>query len=190
MERINGLCRVLAVCALIFLIALSQFELLKKSEAAKQAEEVFAQQIYEIQTALNKDHKKKIVLFETGSLSKDYSQEQLDQMISAWIKKAANGRTYSKEAISEIQKEIAALYKKQKEIAADPLYSTASGWIINLSVAVLIICNLNIILVHTRRRKVTCQKQNNPANETTKCSDALNSDKENIDDTAYNDIQK
>lgn len=142
MERINGLCRALAVCALTMLLAVGQFGLLEQSEAAKQAEEVLSEQIYEIQTALNEDHKKKIVLFEAGSLSEDFTQEQLDQMISAWIKKAADGRTYSKKAISEMQKEITALYKKQKEIASDPVYTAVFDRIFYLSVAVLIICNL------------------------------------------------
>ena len=42
MERINGLCRALAVCALTMLLAVGQFGLLEQSEAAKQAEEVLS----------------------------------------------------------------------------------------------------------------------------------------------------
>lgn len=179
MERINGLCRVLAVCALTMLLAVGQFGLLEKSEAAKQAEDVLSEQIYEIQTALNEDHKKKIVLFKAGSLSEDYTQEQLDQMISAWIKKAADGRTYSKKAISEMQKEIAALYKKQKEIASDPLYTAVFNRIFYLSGAVLIICTLNVLLIHVRKRKAKQTKENNIADEAKKSFDSLVSDEEN-----------
>ena len=179
MERINGLCRALAVCALTMLLAVGQFGLLEQSEAAKQAEEVLSEQIYEIQTALNEDHKKKIVLFEAGSLSEDFTQEQLDQMISAWIKKAADGRTYSKKAISEMQKEITALYKKQKEIASDPVYTAVFNRIFYLSVAVLIICTLNVLLIHVRKRKATQTKENNIADEAKKSFDSLVSDEEN-----------
>lgn len=185
MERINGLCRALAVCALTMLLAVGQFGLLEKSEAAKQAEEVLSEQIYEIQTALNEDHKKKIVLFEAGSLSEDFTQEQLDQMISAWIKKAADGRTYSKKAISEMQKEITALYKKQKEIASDPVYTAVFDRIFYLSVAVLIICNLNVLFTHVRNRKTTRANENNIASEAKESADSFISDEENS--TASND---
>lgn len=179
MERINGLCRALAVCALTMLLAVGQFGLLEKSEAAKQAEEVLSEQIYEIQTALNEDHKKKIVLFEAGSLSEDFTQEQLDQMISAWIKKAADGRTYSKKAISEMQKEITALYKKQKEIASDPVYTAVFDRIFYLSVAALIICNLNVLFTHVRNRKTTRANENNIASEAKESADSFISDEEN-----------
>ncbi len=179
MERINGLCRALAVCALTMLLAVGQFGLLEKSEAAKQAEEVLSEQIYEIQTALNEDHKKKIVLFEAGSLSEDFTQEQLDQMISAWIKKAADGRTYSKKAISEMQKEITALYKKQKEIASDPVYTAVFDRIFYLSVAVLIICNLNVLFTHVRNRKTTRANENNIASEAKESADSFISDEAN-----------
>lgn len=179
MERINGLCRALAVCALTMLLAVGQFGLLEQSEAAKQAEEVLSKQIYEIQTALNEDHKKKIVLFEAGSLSEDFTQEQLDQMISAWIKKAADGRTYSKKAISEMQKEITALYKKQKEIASDPVYTAVFDRIFYLSVAVLIICNLNVLFTHVRNRKTTRANENNIASEAKESADSFISDEEN-----------
>ncbi len=179
MERINGLCRALAVCALTMLLAVGQFGLLEQSEAAKQAEEVLSEQIYEIQTALNEDHKKKIVLFEAGSLSEDFTQEQLDQMISAWIKKAADGRTYSKKAISEMQKEITALYKKQKEIASDPVYTAVFNRIFYLSVAVLIICNLNVLFTHVRNRKTTRANENNIASEAKESADSFISDEEN-----------
>lgn len=179
MERINGLCRALAVCALTMLLAVGQFGLLEQSEAAKQAEEVLSEQIYEIQTALNEDHKKKIVLFEAGSLSEDFTQEQLDQMISAWIKKAADGRTYSKKAISEMQKEITALYKKQKEIASDPVYTAVFDRIFYLSVAVLIICNLNVLFTHVRNRKTTRANENNIASEAKESADSFISDEEN-----------
>ena len=179
MERINGLCRALAVCALTMLLAVGQFGLLEKSEAAKQAEEVLSEQIYEIQTALNEDHKKKIVLFEAGSLSEDFTQEQLDQMISAWIKNAADGRTYSKKAISEMQKEITALYKKQKEIASDPVYTAVFDRIFYLSVAVLIICNLNVLFTHVRNRKTTRANENNIASEAKESADSFISDEEN-----------
>lgn len=185
MERINGLCRALAVCALTMLLAVGQFGLLEQSEAAKQAEEVLSEQIYEIQTALNEDHKKKIVLFEAGSLSEDFTQEQLDQMISAWIKKAADGRTYSKKAISEMQKEITALYKKQKEIASDPVYTAVFDRIFYLSVAVLIICNLNVLFAHVRNRKTTRANENNIASEAKESADSFISDEENS--TASND---
>lgn len=185
MERINGLCRALAVCALTMLLAVGQFGLLEQSEAAKQAEEVLSEQIYEIQTALNEDHKKKIVLFEAGSLSEDFTQEQLDQMISAWIKKAADGRTYSKKAISEMQKEITALYKKQKEIASDPVYTAVFNRIFYLSVAVLIICNLNVLFTHVRNRKTTRANENNIASEAKESADSFISDEENS--TASND---
>lgn len=185
MERINGLCRALAVCALTMLLAVGQFGLLEQSEAAKQAEEVLSEQIYEIQTALNEDHKKKIVLFEAGSLSEDFTQEQLDQMISAWIKKAADGRTYSKKAISEMQKEITALYKKQKEIASDPVYTAVFDRIFYLSVAVLIICNLNVLFTHVRNRKTTRANENNIASEAKESADSFISDEENS--TASND---
>lgn len=185
MERINGLCRALAVCALTMLLAVGQFGLLEKSEAAKQAEEVLSQQIYEIQTALNEDHKEKIVLFKAGSLSEDFTQEQLDQMISAWIKKAADGRTYSKKAISEMQKEITALYKKQKEIASDPVYTAVFDRIFYLSVAVLIICNLNVLFAHVRNRKTTRANENNIASEAKESADSFISDEENS--TASND---
>lgn len=185
MERINGLCRALAVCALTMLLAVGQFGLLEKSEAAKQAEEVLSEQIYEIQTALNEDHKEKIVLFEAGSLSEDFTQEQLDQMISAWIKKAADGRTYSKKAISEMQKEITALYKKQKEIASDPVYTAVFDRIFYLSVAVLIICNLNVLFTHVRNRKTTRANENNIASEAKESADSFISDEENS--TASND---
>lgn len=158
MERVNGLCRVLAICALMLLIGVGQLKMLPKSEAAKQAEEVLQQQIYEIQTALNEDNKEKILLFETGCFSKDYSQEQLNQMISKWVTKASKGRTHSKEALSEVKKEIASLYKKQKEIASDPLYKKVSDCIYMGSAVILIICNLNIILVH--RRKCQNRKEN------------------------------
>ncbi len=179
MERINGLCRALAVCALTMLLAVGQFGLLEQSEAAKQAEEVLSEQIYEIQTALNEDHKKKIVLFEAGSLSEDFTQEQLDQMISAWIKKAADGRTYSKKAISEMQKEITALYKKQKEIASDPVYTAVFDRIFYLSVAVLIICNLNVLFTHVRNRKTTRANENNIASEAKESADSFISDEAN-----------
>ncbi|MCI8849934.1 MAG: hypothetical protein HFE82_00100 [Erysipelotrichaceae bacterium] len=179
MERINGLCRALAVCALTMLLAVGQFGLLEKSEAAKQAEEVLSEQIYEIQTALNEDHKEKIVLFKAGSLSEDFTQEQLDQMISAWIKKAADGRTYSKKAISEMQKEITALYKKQKEIASDPVYTAVFDRIFYLSVAVLIICNLNVLFTHVRNRKTTRANENNIASEAKESADSFISDEEN-----------
>lgn len=179
MERINGLCRALAVCALTMLLAVGQFGLLEKSEAAKHAEEVLSEQIYEIQTALNEDHKKKIVLFEAGSLSEDFTQEQLDQMISAWIKKAADGRTYSKKAISEMQKEITALYKKQKEIASDPVYTAVFDRIFYLSVAVLIICNLNVLFTHVRNRKTTRANENNIASEAKESADSFISDEAN-----------
>lgn len=179
MERINGLCRALAVCALTMLLAVGQFGLLEQSEAAKQAEEVLSKQIYEIQTALNEDHKKKIVLFEAGSLSEDFTQEQLDQMISAWIKKAADGRTYSKKAISEMQKEITALYKKQKEIASDPVYTAVFDRIFYLSVAVLIICNLNVLFTHVRNRKTTRANENNIASEAKESADSFISDEAN-----------
>ena len=179
MERINGLCRALAVCALTMLLAVGQFGLLEQSEAAKQAEEVLSEQIYEIQTALNEDHKKKIVLFEAGSLSEDFTQEQLDQMISAWIKKAADGRTYSKKAISEMQKEITALYKKQKEIASDPVYTAVFNRIFYLSVAVLIIYNLNVLFTHVRNRKTTRANENNIASEAKESADSFISDEEN-----------
>ncbi len=179
MERINGLCRALAVCALTMLLAVGQFGLLEQSEAAKQAEEVLSEQIYEIQTALNEDHKKKIVLFEAGSLSEDFTQEQLDQMISAWIKKAADGRTYSKKAISEMQKEITALYKKQKEIASDPVYTAVFNRIFYLSVAVLIICNLNVLFTHVRNRKTTRANENNIASEAKESADSFISDEAN-----------
>ncbi len=185
MERINGLCRALAVCALTMLLAVGQFGLLEQSEAAKQAEEVLSEQIYEIQTALNEDHKEKIVLFEAGSLSEDFTQEQLDQMISAWIKKAADGRTYSKKAISEMQKEITALYKKQKEIASDPVYTAVFDRIFYLSVAVLIICNLNVLFTHVRNRKTTRANENNIASEAKESADSFISDEENS--TASND---
>lgn len=185
MERINGLCRALAVCALTMLLAVGQFGLLEKSEAAKQAEEVLSEQIYEIQTALNEDHKEKIVLFKAGSLSEDFTQEQLDQMISAWIKKAADGRTYSKKAISEMQKEITALYKKQKEIASDPVYTAVFDRIFYLSVAVLIICNLNVLFTHVRNRKTTRANENNIASEAKESADSFISDEENS--TASND---
>ncbi len=185
MERINGLCRALAVCALTMLLAVGQFGLLEQSEAAKQAEEVLSEQIYEIQTALNEDHKKKIVLFEAGSLSVDFTQEQLDQMISAWIKKAADGRTYSKKAISEMQKEITALYKKQKEIASDPVYTAVFDRIFYLSVAVLIICNLNVLFTHVRNRKKTRANEYNIASEAKESADSFISDEENS--TASND---
>lgn len=185
MERINGLCRALAVCALTMLLAVGQFGLLEQSEAAKQAEEVLSEQIYEIQTALNEDHKKKIVLFEAGSLSEDFTQEQLDQMISAWIKKAADGRTYSKKAISEMQKEITALYKKQKEIASDPVYTAVFDRIFYLSVAVLIICNLNVLFTHVRNRRTTRANENNIASEAKESADSFISDEENS--TASND---
>lgn len=185
MERINGLCRALAVCALTMLLAVGQFGLLEQSEAAKQAEEVLSEQIYEIQTALNEDHKKKIVLFEAGSLSEDFTQEQLDQMISAWIKKAADGRTYSKKAISEMQKEITALYKKQKEIASDPVYTAVFDRIFYLSVAVLIICNLNVLFTHVRNRKTTRANENNIASEAKESADSFISDEANS--TASND---
>lgn len=179
MERINGLCRALAVCALTMLLAVGQFGLLEQSEAAKQAEEVLSEQIYEIQTALNEDHKEKIVLFKAGSLSEDFTQEQLDQMISAWIKKAADGRTYSKKAISEMQKEITALYKKQKEIASDPVYTAVFDRIFYLSVAVLIICNLNVLFTHVRNRKTTRANENNIASEAKESADSFISDEEN-----------
>lgn len=179
MERINGLCRALAVCALTMLLAVGQFGLLEKSEAAKQAEEVLSEQIYEIQTALNEDHKEKIVLFKAGSLSEDFTQEQLDQMISAWIKKAADGRTYSKKAISEMQKEITALYKKQKEIASDPVYTAVFDRIFYLSVAVLIICNLNVLFTHVRNRKTTRANENNIASEAKESADSFISDEAN-----------
>ncbi len=179
MERINGLCRALAVCALTMLLAVGQFGLLEQSEAAKQAKEVLSEQIYEIQTALNEDHKKKIVLFEAGSLSEDFTQEQLDQMISAWIKKAADGRTYSKKAISEMQKEITALYKKQKEIASDPVYTAVFDRIFYLSVAVLIICNLNVLFTHVRNRKTTRANENNIASEAKESADSFISDEAN-----------
>ena len=179
MERINGLCRALAVCALTMLLAVGQFGLLEQSEAAKQAEEVLSEQIYEIQTALNEDHKEKIVLFKAGSLSEDFTQEQLDQMISAWIKKAADGRTYSKKAISEMQKEITALYKKQKEIASDPVYTAVFDRIFYLSVAVLIICNLNVLFTHVRNRKTTRANENNIASEAKESADSFISDQEN-----------
>ncbi len=179
MERINGLCRALAVCALTMLLAVGQFGLLEQSEAAKQAEEVLSEQIYEIQTALNEDHKEKIVLFEAGSLSEDFTQEQLDQMISAWIKKAADGRTYSKKAISEMQKEITALYKKQKEIASDPVYTAVFDRIFYLSVAVLIICNLNVLFTHVRNRKTTRANENNIASEAKESADSFISDEAN-----------
>lgn len=185
MERINGLCRALAVCALTMLLAVGQFGLLEQSEAAKQAEEVLSEQIYEIQTALNEDHKKKIVLFEAGSLSEDFTQEQLDQMISAWIKKAADVRTYSKKAISEMQKEITALYKKQKEIASDPVYTAVFDRIFYLSVAVLIICNLNVLFTHVRNRKTTRANEYNIASEAKESADSFISDEENS--TASND---
>lgn len=185
MERINGLCRALAVCALTMLLAVGQFGLLEKSEAAKQAEEVLSEQIYEIQTALNEDHKEKIVLFKAGSLSEDFTQEQLDQMISAWIKKAADGRTYSKKAISEMQKEITALYKKQKEIASDPVYTAVFDRIFYLSVAVLIICNLNVLFTHVRNRRTTRANENNIASEAKESADSFISDEENS--TASND---
>lgn len=185
MERINGLCRALAVCALTMLLAVGQFGLLEQSEAAKQAEEVLSKQIYEIQTALNEDHKKKIVLFEAGSLSEDFTQEQLDQMISAWIKKAADGRTYSKKAISEMQKEITALYKKQKEIASDPVYTAVFDRIFYLSVAVLLICNLNVLFTHVRNRKTTRANENNIASEAKESADSFISDEANS--TASND---
>ena len=185
MERINGLCRALAVCALTMLLAVGQFGLIEQSEAAKQAEEVLSEQIYEIQTALNEDHKKKIVLFEAGSLSEDFTQEQLDQMISAWIKKAADGRTYSKKAISEMQKEITALYKKQKEIASDPVYTAVFDRIFYLSVAVLIICNLNVLFTHVRNRKTTRANENNIASEAKESADSFISDEANS--TASND---
>ncbi len=185
MERINGLCRALAVCALTMLLAVGQFGLLEKSEAAKQAEEVLSEQIYEIQTALNEDHKEKIVLFKAGSLSEDFTQEQLDQMISAWIKKAADGRTYSKKAISEMQKEITALYKKQKEIASDPVYTAVFNRIFYLSVAVLIICNLNVLFTHVRNRKTTRANENNIASEAKESADSFISDEANS--TASND---
>lgn len=185
MERINGLCRALAVCALTMLLAVGQFGLLEKSEAAKQAEEVLSEQIYEIQTALNEDHKEKIVLFKAGSLSEDFTQEQLDQMISAWIKKAADGRTYSKKAISEMQKEITALYKKQKEIASDPVYTAVFDRIFYLSVAVLIICNLNVLFTHVRNRKTTRANENNIASEAKESADSFISDEANS--TASND---
>lgn len=185
MERINGLCRALAVCALTMLLAVGQFGLLEQSEAAKQAEEVLSKQIYEIQTALNEDHKKKIVLFEAGSLSEDFTQEQLDQMISAWIKKAADGRTYSKKAISEMQKEITALYKKQKEIASDPVYTAVFDRIFYLSVAVLIICNLNVLFTHVRNRKTTRANEYNIASEAKESADSFISDEANS--TASND---
>lgn len=179
MERINGLCRALAVCALTMLLAVGQFGLLEQSEAAKQAEEVLSEQIYEIQTALNEDHKEKIVLFKAGSLSEDFTQEQLDQMISAWIKKAADGRTYSKKAISEMQKEITALYKKQKEIASDPVYTAVFDRIFYLSVAVLIICNLNVLFTHVRNRKTTRANENNIASEVKESADSFISDEAN-----------
>ncbi len=179
MERINGLCRALAVCALTMLLAVGQFGLLEQSEAAKQAEEVLSEQIYEIQTALNEDHKEKIVLFKAGSLSEDFTQEQLDQMISAWIKKAADGRTYSKKAISEMQKEITALYKKQKEIASDPVYTAVFDRIFYLSVAVLIICNLNVLFTHVRNRKTTRANENNIASEAKESADSFISDEAN-----------
>lgn len=185
MERINGLCRALAVCALTMLLAVGQFGLLEQSEAAKQAEEVLSEQIYEIQTALNEDHKKKIVLFKAGSLSEDFTQEQLDQMISAWIIKAADGRTYSKKAISEMQKEITALYKKQKEIASDPVYTAVFDRIFYLSVAVLIICNLNVLFAHVRNRKTTRANENNIASEAKESADSFISDEANS--TASND---
>ncbi len=185
MERINGLCRALAVCALTMLLAVGQFGLLEQSEAAKQAEEVLSEQIYEIQTALNEDHKEKIVLFKAGSLSEDFTQEQLDQMISAWIKKAADGRTYSKKAISEMQKEITALYKKQKEIASDPVYTAVFDRIFYLSVAVLIICNLNVLFTHVRNRKTTRANENNIASEAKESADSFISDEANS--TASND---
>ncbi len=187
MERINGLCRALAVCALTMLLAVGQFGLLEQSEAAKQAEEVLSEQIYEIQTALNEDHKEKIVLFKAGSLSEDFTQEQLDQMISAWIKKAADGRTYSKKAISEMQKEITALYKKQKEIASDPVYTAVFDRIFYLSVAVLIICNLNVLFTHVRNRKTTRANENNIASEAKESADSFISDEENISAVSNDD---
>lgn len=153
MERINGLCRVLAVCALVLLIGMEPLKLLPRSEAAKQAEANMEQQIFEIQTALNEDNKKKMVLFESGSLKKDYSQEQLEQKISEWVTKAAKGRTYTKEALNEVKKEIASLYDKQKEIASDPYYTMATDWIYKVSLAVFLVCSVNILFVYWKSCK-------------------------------------
>lgn len=155
MERVNSLCRILAISAITLLIVVFGFESLPQSESAKLAEESLHKQINEIQTALNEDQKDEIVLFETGSLYKNYTAEQLDQMVSEWLTKAGKGRTYSDEMIQQVKAEIIALYHKQKEIASDPLRSSVSDWIVKGATLILILCNLNIIFVFRKQRKNT-----------------------------------
>ena len=155
MERVNSLCRILAISAITLLIVVFGFESLPQSESAKLAEESLHKQINEIQTALNEDQKDEIVLFETGSLYKNYTAEQLDQMVSEWLTKAGKGRTYSDEMIQQVKAEIIALYHKQKEIASDPLRSSVSDWIVKGATLILILCNLNIVFVFRKQRKNT-----------------------------------
>ncbi|NBJ65328.1 hypothetical protein D5266_09080 [bacterium c-19] len=153
MERVNSLCRILAISAITLLIAVFGFDSLPQSESAKLAEDTLHKQIYEIQTALNEDLKDEIILFETGSLNKNYTTEQLDPLVSDWLTKVSKGRTYSDGMVQQVKAEIIALYHKQKEIASDPLRSLVSDWIVKGSTLILILCNLNIVFVFRKQRK-------------------------------------
>lgn len=165
MERINSLCRILAAAALSLLIGVGIFDMLPHSDALKNIDKTLEQQIYEVQTALNEDNKEKIVLFETGSLNKEYTDEQLDKMVGDWIVKASKGRTYSNEALNQIKTEIISLYKKQKEIISDPIYTKVSGLIFQTAPIILIICLLNIVFVFIKQRKRTKATKNLPQSD-------------------------
>lgn len=160
MERINSLCRILAAAALSLLIGVGAIDMLPHSEAAKNTDKSLEQQIYEIQTALNEDNKDKIPLFEAGSLNKDYTDEQLEKTVGEWILKASKGRTYSDEALNQIKKEIISLYKKQKEIASDPIYTKVSNLVFQTAPVILIACLVNIVLVFLKQHKRTKETEN------------------------------
>lgn len=153
MERINRLCRILAVCALTLFIGIGIFDLMPHSEAAQNAAASLEQQIYEIQTALNQDNKEKITLFEPDSLHKEYSDDQLHQMIDEWIKNVCKECSYSDEALNKVKQEMVSLYKKQKEIVSDPIYSQVSNIIFQSAAIILILCNINILFVFRKQRR-------------------------------------
>ncbi len=165
MERIKKLCRILCMISVLLLVLVGSGTWFTESSYSAKAYDNLKQQVYEIQLAINDVDQEEVALFPKDCFEKDYQEEQLKEMITPWITKVANDRTYSQETIDDITKEMISLYEKQKEIASDPIHTKLRDWCCMICTAVLIvgIVIYGIVQYICKGRKTKKQPAPNPA---------------------------
>jgi len=139
MERIRKLCRILCIISVLLLVLVGSGTWFVESSYSTKAYDHLKQQVYEIQLAINDADQEEAALFAQDCFEQDYQEDQLREMITPWISKVADDRTYSQETIDDITKEMISLYKKQKEIASDPIHTKLRDWCCMICTAVLIV---------------------------------------------------